>query len=465
MSRLAPRKSKKGVMNMISSRKSRIRFFHYIVLLSFIVIASSTILITQQMHVPGNGIQLVQSRPIVAAMPGSSDPSGDEWPMFRGGLNYSGATTTTPVEGSGLIWRFKTGGPVHSSPAIAGGKVFVGSDDGKMYCLNSSTGDLLWSYTTPDARPIQSAPAIADNRVVFGCFDNKTYCLDAVTGALLWTYKPANCVAYPFLAINKGRVYTTCGFNITYCLNVTTGLLIWSEDINRSIDASPAAWMDYVVVSSTGRMTFCLNATTGHVIWSSDLGGSDMPPAIKNDGRAYLGALNDTLICFNITSGKILWQYTSNSIICTIPTIFGDEIYVGYVPDYGFHVFDAITGIKKNRSFVAPNQVQDCVCANSRLYAGCVYYGLYCFNTSSSKKLWNYTINNSIGASLAIADGHVFVPCEDGYLYCFPMILTPQSDLTTTLIIIGGIVGGAGAAIAVVVVVRRKDASQAQPLI
>ena len=29
----------------------------------------------------------------------------------------------------GKLWEFKTGGPVHSSPAVVGGTVFVGSND------------------------------------------------------------------------------------------------------------------------------------------------------------------------------------------------------------------------------------------------------------------------------------------------------------------------------------------------
>jgi mannitol-specific phosphotransferase system IIBC component len=33
------------------------------------------------------------------------------------------------------VWNYTTGGGVYSSPAVAGGRVYVGSDDGKVYCL------------------------------------------------------------------------------------------------------------------------------------------------------------------------------------------------------------------------------------------------------------------------------------------------------------------------------------------
>ena len=37
---------------------------------------------------------------------------------------------------------------VDSSPAVADGRVYVGSDDGRVYCLDASTGAQVWNYTT-----------------------------------------------------------------------------------------------------------------------------------------------------------------------------------------------------------------------------------------------------------------------------------------------------------------------------
>ena len=39
---------------------------------------------------------------------------------------------------------------MESSPAVANGVVYVGSDDGNVYALNASTGAKLWSYATGD---------------------------------------------------------------------------------------------------------------------------------------------------------------------------------------------------------------------------------------------------------------------------------------------------------------------------
>ena len=57
------------------------------------------------------------------------------------------------------IWNYTTGDVVDSSPAVAGGVVFVGSDDGNVYALNATTGAQVWNYTTGSS--VFSSPAVA----------------------------------------------------------------------------------------------------------------------------------------------------------------------------------------------------------------------------------------------------------------------------------------------------------------
>jgi outer membrane protein assembly factor BamB len=72
------------------------------------------------------------------------------------------------------LWKFNTGDPIYSSPAVADGKVYIGSYDGKVYCLDARVGRLLWSYQTDDI--IHSSPAVADNMVFVGSYDGNPYC-------------------------------------------------------------------------------------------------------------------------------------------------------------------------------------------------------------------------------------------------------------------------------------------------
>src|SRR5437868_9412871 len=54
----------------------------------------------------------------------------DQWPMFRGSPGLAGISGETLPAKLNLLWTFKTGGPVKSSPAISQARVFIGSGDG-----------------------------------------------------------------------------------------------------------------------------------------------------------------------------------------------------------------------------------------------------------------------------------------------------------------------------------------------
>jgi outer membrane protein assembly factor BamB len=63
---------------------------------------------------------------------------------------------------------------VESTPAIAGGRVYVGSNDGRFYVLSLSSGAKLWEFNA--GAPLSASPAIANGRIVIGSQDGRLYC-------------------------------------------------------------------------------------------------------------------------------------------------------------------------------------------------------------------------------------------------------------------------------------------------
>ena len=70
---------------------------------------------------------------------------------------------------------------VRSSPAVANGVMYVGSDDHKVYALDAATGATKWTITTGDS--VRSSPAVSNGVMYVGSGDHKVYALDAATGA------------------------------------------------------------------------------------------------------------------------------------------------------------------------------------------------------------------------------------------------------------------------------------------
>ena len=80
-------------------------------------------------------------------------------PVVMGGLLFlgspnTGAVTAYATDTGEEKWKFYTEGPVRFSPACSNGKLYAGSDDGYLYCLEAQTGKLLWkSRGAPSERP------------------------------------------------------------------------------------------------------------------------------------------------------------------------------------------------------------------------------------------------------------------------------------------------------------------------
>ena len=107
----------------------------------------------------------------------SGKSSGDDvdwWPMFRHDPKHSGYSTSKVPDTNNVLWSYTTLGCVRSSPAIIDGRVYIGSYDNKVYCLDAITGDYIWSYKTGSS--VDSSPAIADGKVYIGSEDGYLYC-------------------------------------------------------------------------------------------------------------------------------------------------------------------------------------------------------------------------------------------------------------------------------------------------
>ena len=97
-----------------------------------------------------------------------------------------------PGGGSGqdfdLIWIYETNGLVCSSPAYYDGEIFIGSSDGNVYCVDAASGEEVWNFTTGDL--VFSSPAIADGKLYVGSYDGHVYCLNIANGRPIWSYNP-----------------------------------------------------------------------------------------------------------------------------------------------------------------------------------------------------------------------------------------------------------------------------------
>jgi hypothetical protein len=155
-------------------------------------------------------------------------------------------------------WRFYASGPIRLAPAMWRDRVYVGSDDGLMYCLDASSGKLLWQFrAAPAIRtllgngrlistwPVRGGPVIADDTLYFAAgvwsFEGVfIYALDAATGETVWIndrtgflygQHPHDAQAFGgltpqgYLVVNGDELIVPCGTALPARLDRATGKL------------------------------------------------------------------------------------------------------------------------------------------------------------------------------------------------------------------------------------------------
>jgi outer membrane protein assembly factor BamB len=338
------------------------------------------------------------------------------------------------------IWNYTADDDVGGYPAVAGGRVFVGSLDGNVYCLNATTGDKIWNYTAGDTR--SAAPSVVDGRVFVGSANNNTYCLNATTGDKIWNYTTGGKVSSS--AVVDGRVYVGAYDSSVYCLNATTGDKIWNyitieNRVGSPIVADGKVYVSGYDVLDVKATMYCLNAQTGVNIWSyhSRRGGE---PAVAggvlyftDDG--HLLAISDegagdwptfqydvTRAGSTLSSGPdhnfTLWTYSTGSNVQSSPAVVVGRLYIS-AQDGTVYCLNASTGAHI-WNFTEGGTMHSPTVAGNRVYVGGGYWynTVFCLDASTGTLLWRYETDWELAASPAVAEGRVYIGCMDDWFYC-----------------------------------------------
>jgi len=275
-----------------------------------------------------------------------------------------------------LRWSYSTTGPVDSSPAVADGTVYVGSDGGYVYALDDGTGHLLWSDRT--GGPVGSKPAVADGTVYVGSGDGHVYALDADTGRVRWSRTPGGSVDSP-AAVAGGTVYIGSNGGYVYALDASTGHLRWSHQVGQlNVSSSLVVAGDLVYVGCTNGDVFALAAGTGNSRWSYQTGGPVNSSPTVAGGNVYIGSDDGRVYALDAATGRSRWSYLTGSSddVYPSPVVAGVTVYVG--SDDG------------------------------RVYA---------LNIRTGHVRWSYATQGPVDSAPAVVGGTVYIGSDDGNVY------------------------------------------------
>jgi outer membrane protein assembly factor BamB/serine/threonine protein kinase len=304
---------------------------------------------------------------------------------------------------------------IPSSPVIANGIVYIGSQDHSFYALDANSGRKIWSYLT--GGPIISTPAVVNGVVYFGSLDHSMYALDARTGRRIWNFLTGQGVRSSPVVVN-GVIYFGSIDGSLYVLNARTGRLVWKFQTQDQVWSSAAVANGVVYFGSFDHSLYALDARTGKKRWSYLTGSYILgSPAVAN-GVVYIGSEDHKVYAVDAQTGGMLWSYTTGNDVDSSPAIVNGIVYVGS-RDSWLYALDAASG-KVRWSYPSANSIfSPPTIANGLVYFGSDDHSFYSLNAQSGSKLWSYSTGGNIVSSPAIANGMVYIGSDDNMLYAF----------------------------------------------
>ncbi len=257
-----------------------------IVLLVLAVIFSAILFRSRPASQPGPGTAPAQNQPASQPSPTATSASSSTNSSqvvaitIVGGVAYAGADKAVyalrSTDGT-LLWRSSIDGGVGDQPVVAGGVVYVtASTDitATLYALRSSDGALLWHYTSNGGI---STPVVANGVVYVGTQGGEVLALRAGNGTLLWRYIDNN---FGFLSpqLVDGVLYVKANNEQpgnVYALRANDGRLLWHYTAKASLNDTTVIDGVAYVAAQDGTLT-ALRSGDGRQLWQRTLGGGNL---------------------------------------------------------------------------------------------------------------------------------------------------------------------------------------------
>ena len=228
-----------------------------------------------------------------------------------------------------LKWAFglPSGSSLYSQPAVAFGRVFVGSDDGVVYSIDAKTGCAYWAYRSdqfgrfaPIIAPISGYPGTR-YAVFFVTRSSTAYAIDAQNGKLLWKNEVKDGLnnLSATAAYYDGRLYvplagteTLTGANLdneccksrgtVVAVNANTGKVLWRT---QSVQEPLVAMGE----NSKGKQQW---GPAGASVWNTPTVDAKRKLIYVGTGNSFgrvASAFSDSILALRMDDGKMVWHH------------------------------------------------------------------------------------------------------------------------------------------------------------
>jgi len=281
------------------------------------------------------------------------------------------------------LWTADLGGTVLSSPTPIGSDIVVaaGFPQRHILRLSGATGGIVWQSADVMQQSSNTSPAVGDGLVVVGSNGGRYYAFDATTGATRWEYVADGLVHLAAPIIAGGRVYMAGGDDShhVHAVDAATGAPVAGWPIELPTPAPDVAG----TVMGRHRAVSSFASVGGRLFLQTRL---DDALDTNGDGVIDDRLSREIVVALDSTTGDQIWQVARGRaevadpndvpkfFVCPTPAAYGTDggaplLISASTLGRSIVVLDPANGAEQARFVVAGATLASPVFANGRLYS------------------------------------------------------------------------------------------------
>eukprot|EP00045_Choanoeca_perplexa_P000865 m.16630 g.16630 ORF g.16630 m.16630 type:complete len:371 (+) comp10594_c0_seq1:81-1193(+) len=352
--------------------------------------------------------------------------AADPWSQFMRS-NRHDSVANMSITGStkpNIAWTFKTGDMVTGSPLLTANAVIIGSNDGKLYSIDRSSGAQNWAYDTGAAVSASGSPTLSDDGqfVYVGSASGAILKIAVDSGTLGDSYMTGDLINSAPAVGPDGQVYIGSGDGNLWAFTKDLGFL-WRFKTSNIVQGSASISDDGSTVFFGGvdMNIYSLNAKDGSLNWNvSTTGRIKGSPAVGN-GLIFIGNYEDkTMFALKQSDGSKVWTFVAGDFIYSAPALSSDgrTLYFTSTDSYAY-ALDAATG-NQLWKFGTQGYVDSSIAivGDGTVVFGSADGAVRGLDASKGTAVWSVNTTATIESSPAVdSSGSVYIGCFNGNVY------------------------------------------------
>jgi outer membrane protein assembly factor BamB len=235
---------------------------------------------------------------------------------------------------------------IGSTPAVAGGKLYVIGAEAVVHAYDAKTGARLWQTslggTKRDRKVLfGGGVSVEGDRVFATTGRGDAAALDAQTGKLIWKVRPGGPLrGAP--AIGGGNIYVLSQDNQLFALKPENGETAWTVSATLQTSGvfgvAPPAYAQQTLVAgfSSGELS-AIRYENGRVVWQDQLSRTSITTSVSTisdidaapviaEGKVYAIGQGGRMVSLDLLTGQRQWELTVGGI--SMPWLAGEWLFV-----------------------------------------------------------------------------------------------------------------------------------------